>query len=312
MAVDLRPLSLGELLDRCFKYYRSYFLLFVGILIVPIALLALIKMLYQVMLLELISTYPVSSPHPRIPGLLPILYSLTVLVISVGGCVCAQGAATSALSQIYLDRPVTISSAYRSLKGRYGELVWLAISVGFRILLFLIPFIIGVAVTAAGARSGVAPSVLIGIVLMIAGLIVAAYFTLPYSLATPALVVENIEPRDAIDRCSYLADGYRWQLLLIDIFMFVISMVAAFLVQMPFIVTTALAAIHKTGPHPLLAVITAGASELVTVLTVPLIVIAFTIAYYERRVRKEGFDLQVMLKSDPPGSRQGMPSAPAP
>ena len=34
---DLRPLSLGELLDRVFTLYRNHFALFVGVMAIPAA-----------------------------------------------------------------------------------------------------------------------------------------------------------------------------------------------------------------------------------------------------------------------------------
>jgi hypothetical protein len=34
-AMDLRPLSLGEILDRTFSLYRRFFLLFIGISAIP-------------------------------------------------------------------------------------------------------------------------------------------------------------------------------------------------------------------------------------------------------------------------------------
>ncbi|MGH9811917.1 MAG: hypothetical protein ACRD4T_02160, partial [Candidatus Acidiferrales bacterium] len=37
--IDLRPLSLGELLDRTFSLYRNHFWLFVGITAIPYLLL---------------------------------------------------------------------------------------------------------------------------------------------------------------------------------------------------------------------------------------------------------------------------------
>ena len=43
MAQTLRPLSVGELLDRTFTYYRRRFVLFVGIAAIP----SLITLLYQ-------------------------------------------------------------------------------------------------------------------------------------------------------------------------------------------------------------------------------------------------------------------------
>jgi len=36
-ATELRPLTLGELLDRTFQLYRNYFWLFVGIMAIPSA-----------------------------------------------------------------------------------------------------------------------------------------------------------------------------------------------------------------------------------------------------------------------------------
>ena len=48
-ALDLRPLSLGELLDRTFFLYRRHFLLFLGIAAVPY-LLVLIPVLVGLLL----------------------------------------------------------------------------------------------------------------------------------------------------------------------------------------------------------------------------------------------------------------------
>ncbi|MGH9450108.1 MAG: hypothetical protein ACRD11_06145 [Terriglobia bacterium] len=300
MAVELRPLSLGELLDRCFQYYRRHFGLFVGILVIPLALLAAVSVAYQGMVWRIASLRGAVSLRTGLPLAITLLYFVLVLVISVLGYVSAQGAATYALSQVYLDHPSTISSAYRGLKGRYGELIWLSISIGIRIALFFIPCLIGVAIIAVGAHRH-SSLALIGVVVVIGGGILGFYLCLPYALAVPALVVENIEPRAAIDRCSDLAEGYRWQLLVIGILMSLLTWVVMVLVEAPLAAAVALGAAHKTGPHPVLAVVTAGISPLAKALTGPLFVIAFTIAYYDRRVRKEGFDLDVMLRNKPPG-----------
>ena len=44
---ELRPLSLGELLDRTFSYYRSHFWVFVGIMAVPQVFLVGVDLLRQ-------------------------------------------------------------------------------------------------------------------------------------------------------------------------------------------------------------------------------------------------------------------------
>lgn len=49
--LDLRPLSLGEVLDRTFSLYRRHFLLFIGIAAIP-HLLTLALGLLQVLYLQ--------------------------------------------------------------------------------------------------------------------------------------------------------------------------------------------------------------------------------------------------------------------
>ena len=49
--IDLRPLSLGEILDRTFSLYRRHFLLFLGIAAIP-HLLTLALNLVQVFVLQ--------------------------------------------------------------------------------------------------------------------------------------------------------------------------------------------------------------------------------------------------------------------
>ncbi|MGD0956950.1 MAG: hypothetical protein ABR953_08975 [Candidatus Acidiferrales bacterium] len=51
--LDLRPLSLGEILDRTFSLYRRNFLLFLGITALPHLL---------ILALNLVRTFPAASP----------------------------------------------------------------------------------------------------------------------------------------------------------------------------------------------------------------------------------------------------------
>ncbi|MGH9405444.1 MAG: hypothetical protein ACRD3D_06370 [Terriglobia bacterium] len=295
METTLRPLRLGELLDRCFRCYRNYFWLFVGILAIPMAILAAAGVVYQ-------SVIWFSSGTPgrplRFDSALPLvvvgLYIIVVVVVDIAGYAAAQGAATHALSRVYLGRRSSIASAYRGLKGRYGALVWLAISIALRVILFFIPFGIGIAIIAMGARSsaGLEP---IGGIVAVGGAVLGVYLSLPYVLAIPAFVVEDIRPRVAIDRSTVLAQGYRWQLLLISILMGVITWVVAIIITFPFTVITGLAIAHKTGAHPMAQVVLAGISPFVKALTAPLFVIGYTMAYYDRRVRQEGLDLDLLI-----------------
>jgi hypothetical protein len=48
-ALDLRPLSLGELLDRTFSLYRKHFFLFVGIAAIPYSFFFIINLAFSLL-----------------------------------------------------------------------------------------------------------------------------------------------------------------------------------------------------------------------------------------------------------------------
>jgi len=100
---EIRPLSLGELLDRTFNYYRSHFRVFVGIMAIP-HVFALGSM---VLLIQVLREAPKYQSH--------LLAGLFVMTIPYGlAYPVALGATTFALSRLYLGQDATVRSAYRS------------------------------------------------------------------------------------------------------------------------------------------------------------------------------------------------------
>src|SRR4030095_10263994 len=107
MNTELRPLSLGELLDRTFFLYRKHFLVFVGIIAFPYLVLLAFQLAGDVL-----------RPGNLAGGLVTALWTLLTLVMSLGVLAVSQGATVIALSQLHLDRPVTIAEAFAGTKGR--------------------------------------------------------------------------------------------------------------------------------------------------------------------------------------------------
>src|SRR5215469_5398273 len=100
--LDLRPLTLGEILDRTFTIYRNYFLLFFGITALPRILVLAI----QLPQLWIGDTYPV-----RTSTLTGGLFTVVVAVVSVIVYLISQGGTVIAISDIYLGRNITIGQA---------------------------------------------------------------------------------------------------------------------------------------------------------------------------------------------------------
>src|SRR5215468_5107012 len=107
--LDLRPLSLGEILDRTFSIYRRNFLLFVGITGLPNLLLLAFR-LFQVF----VPTAGMAA------GFLPLFFVGAVLFMLV--YLFAQGGTVYAVSELYLGRPTTIGASLRRMRSQLGSL----------------------------------------------------------------------------------------------------------------------------------------------------------------------------------------------
>ena len=194
----------------------------------------------------------------------PILYLLSLFLNAVLGAIAAA-ASTFIISESYLGRRLSAADAFRRSMPFVGRLIMLAIVlsfvVGLGVLLFIIPGVI-----------------------LFAGL----------AVATPALVLENLPGAiDAMGRSWALTRNHRLKL-------FAALLVVGLLLYLPFLALGGFAAASlASGTHPGTGALgwflglTALAAILST-LIFPLFYAVLTVAYYDLRVRKEAFDLEVL------------------
>jgi hypothetical protein len=192
MSLDLRPLTLGELLDRSFSLYRHHFWLFVGIMALPSLLGLAFGVLIAVFTPQQASPGSVSAEANPAEILGAALWFAAavfgMLVVYFITYVVALGATTVAVSQIYTGQPVSIRSAYAPLRGRVPRLALLLVLVALRLIGvgLLLLAVIGVA-AAIGARG--AP--IVGLLALFAGGLAAAvlwlWIVLRYAVAVPRM-----------------------------------------------------------------------------------------------------------------------------
>src|SRR5579871_6453358 len=125
--LDLRPLSLGEILDRTFTIYRNYFLLFFGITALP----RLLVLAIQIPQLWLVEGYPARYQVTTVTG---GLFTLVLAIVSVVAYLYSQGGTIFAISDIYLGRSITIGEALGRMKGNLGTLFGVVLLNGLAIL----------------------------------------------------------------------------------------------------------------------------------------------------------------------------------
>jgi hypothetical protein len=272
MATVLRPMDIGELLDRSFFIYRKHFIVFTAIIALPY-LATLVFSLARIVLAQVDIQLSVSV----IGGL---LFTLALTVISLITLSIGQAATVIAVSNVHLERPISIGNAYAGIKGYLLEIIFVLIFAGIGIFFGLI-------------------------LLVIPGIIIA----LAWSLALPVTVIEKEGPLDALRRSAQLTRGNRSRILVILLLVFIVRAIIVTIFQAPFLFI-GFSSIRNHAPiASWISVLNLIGGYLGTILSVPISTIATSLIYYDLRVRKEGFDLQFMMSSlkassqTPPGSQ---------
>lgn len=258
MPSELRPLSLGELLDRSFFLYRGHFMLFVGIIALP----NLVLLAFQ------LAGVALQMQGGWLGLTVTILWTLATVVVSLGVMAASQGATVIAVSRVHLDRPVSISESFAGIKGR---ILYLA--------LIMIGYGIGVGVGF--------------ILLIVPGIILA----LMWALTIPVAVLEDKGLRDSVNRSAVLTKGHRGRVFLIYVLFVVLTIAVYMMWEIPiFAVIGLMLRNHNAASVPLWTQIAVPLCTFLSQCLVgPLLTIALSLLYYDERVRKEAFDLQHIM-----------------
>jgi len=310
MTTALRPMSTGELLDRTFTLYKRHFLLFTGIAVPAPAI---------VLLLILLSNIAGALPgvQSRIGGTAStIILSLGALVGIIGlgmGFALSIAATIRAVSALHLSMPTTIGQSYAELRGHYLRIVGVSLSVCIRIcggsfLVYLASVI--VAAMAAGAATvmgavGIVIGTIVAVACVVGGILLGLTLFVRYGLAVQSCVIEDIPSKQAIKRSIFLSKGSRNRLLTVYVLFSTLSFAIfgclAFLAD--------LCSDFIQSPQ-IDSAMFSFAFFLTLVLTMPLATVAMSLAYYDERVRKEGFDLQMLIAGlEAPQARAAATSA---
>jgi hypothetical protein len=314
MESNLRPMSLGEILDRTAQLYRTHFLLFAGIFAVYSGVL-LVLGLVQIGVNELLKAQHVTGTM-----LWTIVFSVVVnwpvMILILG---VSTAAISRAVAWVHLGEPATIRGAYDSILPRLGRYLWLMAIIAFRVWTPLAVLYAGFFGLSAhyGAFNGIGGSpvaaaqpafannpqeaiffvgmMAIIILLMIPAFIYAILMSLRYSLAIPACVVEKMNARVAIRRSIELARGSWGRIFLLALLIGVIKFGLVMVTQ----IFVFVAAFKHPGqlPGPGISSLSQVIGFFTNTFLGPIWATGITLFYFDQRVRKEGYDIEWMMQA---------------
>jgi hypothetical protein len=306
MDLVLRPMSTSQLLDRTFHIYRNNFVLLAGIGAVLPAMLLILQLAFIPL------GFPPRAAEKVRPELLVLLllgYLAFYGVIYIFGSAFAAGATVFAVSKLHLGQSITIREAYKQVFSRFWRVLGVVVLVSLivfgsvlvgEILAFIIFAIFAGSLTALGGKgavlfgAGIVFAMIGGISAFLAGLSAAAFFYCKLSLAIPACLLEQLPVGASLQRAWYLTKNSFWRILLVYILTWIFSFVLALALGLP----GQLYGMFMQNKAFVLGVVLQHLGEFVAgVVANPISSIAIALIYYDQRIRKEAFDLHLMMEA---------------
>jgi hypothetical protein len=257
---QLRPLSVGEMLDAGFRLMRQRFGTLMLCTVIPVLPLSILGTIIIASVSENAFDRTATTTTDDAGGLLAAFF-VTVL-LQGAGLALAVAACFKAVAAAYLGERSGVGESLRYALRRLIPVV-----VAYLVLTFLVG---------------------IGLILLI---VPGVFLGVRWAMTLPAVVFERKGPFSAMGRAWELTGDNFWRvfatLLLVSLLVFVIS----FAVQG--VLEAALFAVDDSSEF-VVATISTLAQVIGIALTYPLLAAVFAVIYYDLRVRKEGFDLQLL------------------
>ncbi len=264
--LPLRQMGIGELVDGAIKLYRRDWLVLIGIsafVLIPITFIQVWVTQNMVVAVDEFATLEeLGAVTSQIILLTLVFFAVQILIVQP----YLVAAISRAAADAYLGEPVTLGRTLRYALSRLPAILWISIITS---VVTIIGFIL----------------------LIIPGIIAVVRLT----LAPAVLVVEDVRGTKAVARSWRLTHGHSWRVLGTLILSGLISAFGAAIIQIP-----AEFAAGALGPDgwPISALGSAVASALIT----PFSLLIVVLLYFDLRVRKEGYDIEVMAQELAPPS----------
>ena len=309
METGLRPMNLGEILDRTAQLYRTNFVLFAGIFVIYSGVVLVLNLL-ALGVEELLKSLHMAGALLWVrlgSGLMELL----VLFLLLGAAVAAI---CRAVAWVHLGERATIRGAYQSILPRLGRYLWLmtitAVAVWTPVALLYAGYFATIVFytkklgTHAAAQSAAAAHpmaiAIVGVatVVFILLLIPVGAYTiwmgLRYALALPACVVENLSALKALRRGVELSKGSRGRIFVLGLLIGAIKL-GLVLITQSFIFFAIFKHHGQAGAG--LTILSQMISFFTNTFLGPIYATGITLFYYDQRVRREGYDIEWMMQA---------------
>lgn len=279
----LRPISVWDILDGTFSLYRRHFTLFLGI-----ASIYFIANVIEFSLKGLLS-------NSELKSIVATLVSIPLIMLSMGGIVVAS-------TRIYLGGEITSLASLKHTLPKLWSLIYCHLIL---ILAMVIPLILIFLSLGSVRRIG---SLALPIMMAVLCVPIMIYIIVRWVFYIETVMFEDYSGLTALRRSSELVQKNWWQVFGIICLILLSSYAVRYILEISLgivlilvnlaggtdfkslIEWTILDRVLDTGSYPFYVVMTSSQMILKALVT-PIWVIGIVLLYFDRRIRREGYDI---------------------
>lgn len=311
--IPLRPLSIGDIYQGAFAAIKTNTRTMFGFTAALLGVVLVISIGINYLIINLVLPNYLSSNSPYATAFTSLSGSFSQLggtLLQALATVLLSGLIVVAVSRSVLGRVASSKEVWERTKSKFLPLIGLniitSIISGLMMIIGIAVFFVllaGVASTAKTERElfqdlGI---MLVGLlILMVISALVSYYLSIKFSVASPAMVLENLGVFAAIGRSWSLTRGNFWRLFGINILTAIItSMVAGIFGGIAGALSAIFVVVGSSSPEDMLASLnTTYILAMVMSTIAQLLILPFTssvnaLLYIDLRMRKEGLDVEL-------------------
>jgi hypothetical protein len=276
---DIRPMDFGEILDGSLSIYRRHFGLFLRLSAITLSLPCVLFVYLGARFSFLLNGRP--SVNVILVGVLAgVLYYLATLVLTAG--------AIRVISDSYLGRTPRLREALGLGLSKLGSLLGVGFGKGVVVSMIGLGTILVTTLAIVVARASPAAGVLFVGTSIVGGIWFGAFVLTGYGVTTPVVVLEDLPSSfDAFPRSWALTRGFKRKVL-------GLCLLTLFLANtLPSLALRGAGAVFLST-LPALGVALTVLGYVLPLILAPIVAAVITLIYYDLRVRREAFDLQML------------------
>ncbi len=313
----LEPMSTGDVIDRSIRLYRRNFTPLVAIVSVPtlIGYVASLMFWYGYTNLFLTSATVSATPGDAvwmlIIGVAGYIFWLFSLLLTISGLSRVVG------DHLMMGEPITFRKCFSAVRRKLGDItimgllglvilfgMYIAVVMVVVILVLIIGMVAGLVIS-ANLPQWVVTLIMavLGVIAIAAALIVVSFIFARVAFLPQVVMIEGESAGTAVGRASRLGKGNWYRVGSIVLFTYFVSMSLMWALTLP-----VLAALYLSGmvgddffSSSTWNMFYISFKDLSSMLSLPIWIVSFTLLYFDSRVRKEAYDIELLAREVAPG-----------